>query len=63
MSHYPSALTQAGRTSWEYGYLSNPVVAGVPSASQALRPDGAPDISQMSADNTYQQYGHRTTRV
>ncbi|KAJ8106378.1 hypothetical protein OPT61_g9578 [Boeremia exigua] len=58
MSHYPSTLTQAGRASWEYGYLSNPVVAGVPSASQALRPDGAPDISQMSADDAYQQYGH-----
>ncbi|KAF2621909.1 hypothetical protein BU25DRAFT_353521 [Macroventuria anomochaeta] len=63
MSHYPSTLTQGGRGSWEYGYLSNPAVAGVPSASQALRSDGAPDISQMSADAAYQQYGHRTTRV
>jgi hypothetical protein len=63
LSHYPSALTQGGRGSWEYGYLSNPAVAGVPSAPQALRSDGAPDISQMSADDTYQQYRHRTTRV
>ncbi|KAF9693408.1 hypothetical protein EKO04_008707 [Ascochyta lentis] len=63
MSHYPSTLTQGGRGSWEYGYLNNSAVAGVPSGSQALRSDGAPDISQMSADDAYQQYGHRTTRV
>ncbi|KAL1596692.1 hypothetical protein SLS59_007722 [Nothophoma quercina] len=63
MSHYPSTLTQGGRGSWDYGYLSNPAMPGVPSASQALRSDGAPDISQMSADDAYQQYGHRTTRV
>jgi hypothetical protein len=63
MSHYPSNLTQGGRGSWDYGYLSNPAIPGVPSGSQALRSDGAPDISQMSADDAYQQYGHRTTRV
>lgn len=63
LSHYPTTLAQPGRASWEYGYLSNPVAAGVPSVSQALRPDGAPDISQMSAEDAYQQYGHRTTRV
>ncbi|KAF3041976.1 hypothetical protein E8E12_009590 [Didymella heteroderae] len=63
MAQYPSNLTQGGRGSWDYGYLSNPAVAGVPSGSQALRSDGTPDISQMSAEDAYQQYGHRTTRV
>jgi hypothetical protein len=63
MAQYPSTLTQGGRGSWDYGYLSNPAVPGVPSGSQALRSDGTPDISQMSAEDAYQQYGHRTTRV
>jgi hypothetical protein len=64
VSHFPSSLTQAGRPSWDYGgYISNPVVAGIPSTAQTLRSDGAPDINQMSAEDAYQQYGHRTTRV
>jgi hypothetical protein len=64
VSHFPSSLTQAGRPSWDYGgYISNPVVAGIPSTAQTLRSDGAPDINQMSAEDAYQQYRHRTTRV
>jgi len=64
VSHFPSSLTQAGRPSWDYGgYISNPVVSGNPSTAQTLRSDGAPDINQMSAEDAYQQYGHRTTRV
>ncbi|KAG9199147.1 hypothetical protein G6514_008976 [Epicoccum nigrum] len=64
VSHFPSSLTQAGRPSWDYGgYISNPVAAGIPSTAQTLRSDGAPDINQMSAEDAYQQYGHRTTRV
>lgn len=64
VSHFPASLTQAGRSSWDYGgYINNPVVSGMPSATQTLRSDGAPDITQMSAEDAYQQYGHRTTRV
>ena len=63
MAHYPSTLAQGGRGSWDYGYISNSAVAGVPSGPQALRSDGTPDMSQMSAEDAYQQYGHRTTRV
>lgn len=64
VSHFPASLTQAGRASWDYsGYINNPVVTGMPSATQTLRSEGAPDIAQMSAEDAYQQYGHRTTRV
>lgn len=66
MSQYPATLAQGGRVSWDYGYLNTSATAGVPTVSGSLqmqRADVTPDISQMPADNTYQQYGERTTRV
>ena len=66
MSQYPSSLAQGGRVSWDYGYLNASATAGVPNVAgsmQMQRSDVTPDISQMPADNTYPQYGERTTRV
>ena len=61
---YTAGLTQ-GRESWEYGYLPNSST-GVPAAAQPMqmqRSDVTPELSQISTDNPYQQYGQRTTRV
>ncbi|CAO2653760.1 Nn.00g031710.m01.CDS01 [Neocucurbitaria sp. VM-36] len=66
MSQYPATLAQGGRVSWDYGYLNASATAGVPNVAGSLqmhRGDVTPDISQMPTDNTYQQYGERTTRV
>ncbi|QRD05604.1 hypothetical protein JI435_058850 [Parastagonospora nodorum SN15] len=61
---YPTSLTQGGRNSWDYPYLSAAGAVGMPSAAQSLqRTDLAGDISQITADNTYHPYGERTTRV
>jgi hypothetical protein len=61
---YPASLSQGGRNSWDYPYLNASSAAGVPSAAQPLqRSDLAADLGQISADNTYHQYGERTTRV
>lgn len=61
---YPTGLTQGGRNSWDYPYLSASAAVGVPSAAQSLqRSDLAGDISQITADNAYHPYGERTTRV
>ncbi|KAF2450287.1 hypothetical protein P171DRAFT_137547 [Karstenula rhodostoma CBS 690.94] len=62
---YTSGLTQ-GRDPWEYGYLQTSSAAGVPAAAQPMqmqRSDITPELNQLSADNPYQQYGQRTTRV
>jgi hypothetical protein len=59
---YPASLAPGGRGSWDYAYLDSAV--GVPSTAQRLqRADLTGDISHLSADNTYPQYGERTTRV
>ena len=63
---YSPGLPQGGRGSWDYGYLSASATTGVPSAAQSMqmqRSDVTPDLSQIQADNPYQQYGQRTTRV
>ncbi|KAF1913035.1 hypothetical protein BDU57DRAFT_342757 [Ampelomyces quisqualis] len=61
---YPASLSQGGRNSWDYPYLNASSAAGVSSATQPLqRSDLTTDLSQISADNTYHQYGERTTRV
>jgi hypothetical protein len=62
---YPASLTQGGRNSWDYPYLNASATAGVvPSAAQPLQnTDLTADMSQLPADNTYDQYGERTTRV
>ncbi|KAJ4289222.1 hypothetical protein N0V90_011564 [Kalmusia sp. IMI 367209] len=62
---YTSGLPQ-GRESWEYGYLNTSSATGVPAAAQSMqmqRSDVTPELNQLSADNPYQQYGQRTTRV
>jgi hypothetical protein len=62
---YTTGLTQ-GRDSWDYGYLQTSSATGVPAVAQPMqmqRSDIAPELSQLSADNPYQQYGQRTTRV
>ncbi|KAF1976529.1 hypothetical protein BU23DRAFT_29008 [Bimuria novae-zelandiae CBS 107.79] len=62
---YATGLTQ-GRESWDYGYLQTHPATGVPAAAQPMqmqRSDVTPDLNQISADNPYQQYGQRTTRV
>ncbi|KAH7371405.1 hypothetical protein BKA66DRAFT_424176 [Pyrenochaeta sp. MPI-SDFR-AT-0127] len=66
MSQYPTTLSQGGRGSWDYGYLNASATTGVPAGAQTLhmqRSEVAPDLSQMPASNTYQQYGEHTTRV
>ncbi|KAF1832286.1 hypothetical protein BDW02DRAFT_433296 [Decorospora gaudefroyi] len=66
MSPYPAALSQGGRGSWDYGYLNAPTTTGVPSIAHSLQmsqPNAKPDLSQMSADHSYHQYGESTTRV
>lgn len=62
---YPGNLSQGGRTSWgDYAYINASAAAVLPSAAQSLqRSDQQTDMSQMSADNTYQHFGERTTRV
>jgi hypothetical protein len=61
---YPTSLTQGGRNSWDYPYLSASAAVGIPSAAQPLqRSDLAGDISQITTDNSYHPYGERTTRV
>jgi hypothetical protein len=61
---HPGSLAQGGRASWDYAYSNPSAATGIASAAQPLqRSDLATDISQMSADNTYPQYGERTTRV
>ncbi|KAL5373899.1 hypothetical protein DPSP01_012362 [Paraphaeosphaeria sporulosa] len=62
---YTTGLTP-GRDSWDYGYLQTSSAAGVPAAAQPMqmqRSDITPELNQLSADNPYQQYGQRTTRV
>ncbi|KAF1942228.1 hypothetical protein EJ02DRAFT_177996 [Clathrospora elynae] len=66
MSQYPAAISQGGRGSWDYGYLNTSVATGVSPATHSLqmsRPNATPDLSQMSAEHAYQQYGENTTRV
>ncbi|KAF2870704.1 hypothetical protein BDV95DRAFT_595414 [Massariosphaeria phaeospora] len=64
---YTAGLSQGGRGSWDYGaYLHTSAATGVPTAAQSMqlqRSDVTPDLSQLPADNQYQQYGQRTTRV
>jgi hypothetical protein len=61
---YPASLSQGGRGSWDYAYLNASTAAGVPPAAQPLqRPDLTADLGQLSAENTYQPYSERTTRV
>lgn len=61
---YQSSLPPPGKAPWDYTYL-NPVPAtDVQTTAQTLhRSDLAADLSQISADNTYNTYGERTTRV
>ncbi|KAH8723645.1 hypothetical protein GQ44DRAFT_619908 [Phaeosphaeriaceae sp. PMI808] len=60
---YPESLPPGGRGSWDYAYL-NASAANVPPAAQPpQRSDLTADLSQISADNTYHQFGERTTRV
>ncbi|KAI8941664.1 hypothetical protein NX059_002876 [Plenodomus lindquistii] len=66
LPQYPTSLSQGGRSSWDYGYLNASTTAGVSAAAQSLqipRPDVANDLNQIAAENAYQQYGERTTRV
>jgi hypothetical protein len=69
MSQYGASLTTGGRGSWDYGTFldtSSASAAGIPSAAQSMhmqRSEVTPDVSQMPADDPYQQYGPRTTRV
>jgi hypothetical protein len=66
MSQYPATLSQGGRGSWDYGYMSASDATGVPSIAHSMqmpRPDTTSDLSQISADHAYQQYGEGTTRV
>jgi hypothetical protein len=72
---YTAGLAQGGREAWDYGgYLSATSAAGVPApthiqgpaAAQSMhmqRSDVTPDLGQLPADTSYQQYGQRTTRV
>jgi hypothetical protein len=64
---YTTGIPQGGRGPWDYGtYMDASATAGVPQAAQSMqmqRSDVAPDLSQMPGDNTYHQYGQRTTRV
>lgn len=63
---YTPGLPQGGRDAWDYGYLNPSPASGVPAAAQSMqmqRSDVTPDLSQLPADNPYQQYGQRTTRV
>ncbi|KAH7071942.1 hypothetical protein BKA63DRAFT_418476 [Paraphoma chrysanthemicola] len=61
---YPASLSQGGRGSWDYGYLNASAAAGVPPAPQPMqRPDLTGDLGQLSAENSYQPYSERTTRV
>lgn len=63
---YSSGLPQ-GRESWDYSYLNTSSTTGVPAPAaqtmQMQRSDVTPELNQLSADNPYQQYGQRTTRV
>lgn len=62
---YTTGLTQ-GRDSWGYDYLQSSPATGVPAAAQPMqmqRSDVTPELSQLSGENPYQQYGQRTTRV
>ncbi|CBX99196.1 hypothetical protein LEMA_P084350.1 [Plenodomus lingam JN3] len=66
MPQYPTSLSQGGRGSWDYGYLNASTTAGVSAATHSMqisRPDVGTELDQIAADNTYQQYGERTTRV
>ncbi|KAF2684007.1 hypothetical protein K458DRAFT_303847 [Lentithecium fluviatile CBS 122367] len=63
---YTAGLPQGGREAWDYGYLSANAAPGVPAATQSMhmqRSDVTPNLGQLPADNSYQQYGQRTTRV
>ncbi|ORY10048.1 hypothetical protein BCR34DRAFT_486286 [Clohesyomyces aquaticus] len=66
-AHHQVPQYPAGRGSWDYGgYINSNAPAGVPQAAQSMqmqRPDVTPDLSQLPSDNSYQQYGQRTTRV
>jgi len=69
MSQYHTAsLSQGDRGPWDYGgYLSASPAAGVSAAAHSMqqmpRPDGTADMGQITAENAYQPYGERTTRV
>lgn len=66
MAQYSTTLSQGGRGSWDYSYLNASAATGVSTAAHSLqmpRPDVTPDLTQISADNVYQQFGERTTRV
>ena len=64
---YTTGLPQGQREAWDYGgYLNATTAAGVPAAAQSMhmqRSDVTPDLGQLPADSSYQQYGQRTTRV
>jgi hypothetical protein len=63
---YTTGLPQGGREAWDYGYLNATAATGVPAAAQSLhmqRSDVTPNLGQLPADTSYQQYGQRTTRV
>ncbi|KAF2193288.1 hypothetical protein K469DRAFT_730170 [Zopfia rhizophila CBS 207.26] len=64
---YSTGLPASGRGSWDYGaYFDASAATTVPPAAQSMqmqRSDVTPDMSQMPGDNTYQQYGQRTTRI
>ena len=64
---YSGGLSQGGREAWDYGgYLNATTATGVPAAAQSMhmqRSGVTPDLGQLPADSSYQQYGQRTTRV
>lgn len=66
VSQYTGGLSQGGREAWDFGYMGASAAAGVPAAAQSMhmqRSDVTPDLNQLPADTSYQQYGQRTTRV
>lgn len=68
LSQYHTSLSQGDRGSWDYGYLNATTATGVTAAAHSSmhtipRPDVTAEMNQMAAENAYQSYGERTTRV